>query len=113
MKSQIDLIKSASVAYLVDLNPRGNSTRRYAVYLEVPKEKALCVLWPEHYENGKHEKLLPHQTFSKRTQYPAYHFRITGYGFNKDLEMQIMLRQVNPNIKVYGLFGAMSESVGY
>ena len=100
MKSQLEQIRNAERAYIMPLNhPRdGMSTHRFQVYLMSPD--GLDVLWPHSEENGKREKLLAGQVFSKRDAYPTFHFALAGCGYSKTYDIGETLRRINPKLKV-------------
>ena len=99
MKTQIENIKEAKKAYILEL-----SESRFSVYLLVNDE--LIALWPSDAHNGKKSKeLLPYQIYSNNKNYPGFHFYITGGGFSKTHEIEIELSKINHDIEVFILRG--------
>ena len=99
MKTQIENIKEAKKAYILEL-----SESRFAVYLLINDE--LVSLWPSDSHNGKKSKeLLPYQIYSKNRNYPAFHFYINGGGFSKTYEINAELNKINQDIEVFVLRG--------
>lgn len=105
---QVEAIKKAKQAYIVDLNPQSNNiNNRYAVYVDKIADQ-LCPLWPHIDEKGT-EKLLPLQVYSKNKNYPTYHFVTNG-----EHDLATMLRKINPKIKVFRpFFGAHVHEIDY
>ena len=102
----LEQIKQAEKAFIICLNPESNSINtRYAIYTQNKNDTELNVIWclEIDYENHKKDRLLPYQVYfkSSKWKYPAYHFVVNGYGFNKQLELKTMLQKINKNIKVY------------
>lgn len=112
MQTQIDQIKAACRAYLVPLNtPRdAMHTWRWACYLDFGTGGELSILWP-HDPDDKLTQRLPHQVYSKRRQYPAFHFALAGCGYSKTYEIACTLQAINPRIDVYELGGAYPSLV--
>lgn len=99
MRTQEEQIKRAQRAYILQL-----SDTRFAVYLD--EGAGLEVLWPSDSDQGKKSKeLIPGQIYSKDRRYPAFHFRLTGYGYSKTNEIGRDLQRVNPALDVYTLYG--------
>lgn len=103
--TQEQQIKEAKRAYVITLNnpATANVTRRFQVYLDTGE--GLNVLWPENAEKGKKANLLPTQVYSKLPKYPAYHFAMSGYGYDKLDELRTMLKVFNPEIEVQAISG--------
>jgi len=115
MKSQIEQIKSAERAYMITMNdPRdGMSALRFSVYLD--DGGGLDVLWPrlleERGEKRGKKDLLPGQVYSKLRKYPAFHFSLSGCGYNKAHEIGMTLQEINPEIDVYEMNGHMPSLI--
>lgn len=108
MTTQADLIKQAKHAYIISLNePRdGMSAHRYAIYVD-GKDNQLSILWPSDCNLGKGFKdKLPYQKYTTKKMYPAFHFALSGCGYDKTHALACdSLREINPNIIVERLQG--------
>lgn len=115
MKSQVEQIKAAKYAYIMPLSEPSNTsgTCRFAIYLQ-GETGEMDVLWPRdsdlYNEDGtvrKKRNLLHHQCYNANTQskYPAFHFKLSGWGYSKALELKTMLRQHNSEIEVRTING--------
>lgn len=94
----LNQIKRANRFYAIRLNPYTNgSICRYAVYALQNNE--LQPLWPSdsHLDVSQEITSLPNFIYSKRKQYPAYHFRLSGYGFSKLNELRMILQEIRGN----------------
>ena len=99
MKTQIENIKEAKKAYILEL-----SKSRFSVYLLINEQ--LVVLWPsDSHKGGRTEELLPCQIYSKNENYPAFHFYINGGGFSKTYEIKAELNKINSGLEVFVLRG--------
>lgn len=110
MSSQHEQIKAARHAYILPL-----SDTRFAIYLQ-RDGKPLEILWPHNeVELGREKKAatLPHQTFSRIEKYPAFHFHLTGYGYSKSYELELMLKGINPEITVNKIQGWQPSSASW
>lgn len=109
-QSQQEQIQAAKFAYILPL-----SHTRFSIYLQ-EADKGLSVLWPyDCVELGKEKEAatLPHQVFTKRDKYPAFHFHLTGYGYSKSFELERMLKQINPEIIVSKIMGWAPSSAAW
>ena len=109
--TQRELIKTAKRAYIMTLAvSKGAGADRFSIYVET--NEGLQILWPSDSPEGKKAKdLLPHQTFSAREKYPAFHFALSGCGYSKGDEIAEMLRQINPDMAVYSINGWAPMSI--
>lgn len=98
MKTQVEQIKAAKRAYVMPINQKHT---RFCIYLD--SGNGLQAIWPEHTGIGEHEPLLPYQIYyrNKSGSLPAYHFHLTGYGYDRAYELVTMLRQINPAITIF------------
>ncbi|MDL2315628.1 hypothetical protein LJC59_00900 [Desulfovibrio sp. OttesenSCG-928-A18] len=108
MRTQIEQIKAAQYAYIMPL-----SDTRFTIYLQFVNQgnDLLSILWPvvevSELKPGEQKKAatLRHQVFSRRDKYPAFHFHLTGYGYSKTYELELMLKEINPEITVNKIAG--------
>lgn len=66
--------------YAINLNGEYSGTSRWALY-QMGKDGELEVVWCT-LADGKRQPLLPKQVYSKRKEYPAYHFVSTVCGLS-------------------------------
>lgn len=115
MKTQKEIIEKGVSAYIIELSSSDNSmgtTVRYSIYVQ-DKEGNLTVLWASDSEKGKNfNDKLPYQVYSTNKKYPAFHFKLNGCGYSKTHSLATdVLRDINPDIKVYILTGWMPSPV--
>ena len=99
-------LKEAEKAYIIRISEYSRGDRdRFAVYTQKNNDN-LEILWCKvpYYESetGKDE-LFPMQVFynGKNWNIPGFHFLLTGGQYNKFYKLAEMLKEYNPNIKIY------------
>ena len=94
-------LSTATEAYIVCVK----STARFdafAVYLRLPDEDELKVLWPQ----AEEPLVLTDHVFAANNL-PAYYFRVTEMGMSRIAKLANTLHGVNPRLKVFFLGGGI------
>jgi len=100
MKTQIEQIKAAKRAYIIQLN---KNFTRFSVYLD--SGKGLLALWPSDSHLTKSAELLEGQIYSKLINLPAFHFLVADLGTSRTGLISYELKKINPDITVEFLSG--------
>jgi hypothetical protein len=94
--------------YLVCLNPQSKGCiERYAAY-EMTAAGNMMVVWGKQDPDTRKYTPAPGQTYSKRRNYPAFHYALDGGGYSKTQQIGEYLQQhcgADADIEVFEMSG--------